>query len=85
MNLKVFYQGDGPEMRYAKDKARELESEGYRVEYLDWDDRLTIHQAELYSVMTTPAFLIVQDDGKMVELWQGDLPSVTETKNLMMR
>lgn len=85
MKLKVFYQGDAPDMRYAIDKAKELEDEGYTVEYLDWDDAITVSQAETYSIFTTPTYLLIQDDGRLVEVWQKELPAIIEVKNLMMR
>lgn len=83
MKLMVFFQGETPEMRYAKEKAQDLETEGYSVEYFNWDDELTPAKAELYSIYQTPTYILTQDDGKLIQLWQGNLPPISEVKNLM--
>ena len=83
MLLKVFTKDDGPETREAKEFGERISDEGYEVEYFDLDDFETDQAKEIYDITTSPAILVVTDDGKLIEIWQGSLPTESETLNLM--
>jgi deoxyribodipyrimidine photolyase-like uncharacterized protein len=83
MLLKIFTKDDGPETRAAKEFGERVSNEGYEVEYLDLDDYVTDQTKELYDIHTSPAAIVVTEDGKLLEIWQGELPTESEVLNLM--
>ena len=49
-----------------------------QVEYslVDYNDPVQKSTLEVYDILTTPALLITQDDGSVIQLWQGPMPTV---------
>jgi hypothetical protein len=84
MKLSVFIDGDGPEMREAKEKADEIIAGGYEVEILDWETDEAIETANLYDIYSAPAFVVSGPDGGLIERWQGlEVPLVSDIEHLM--
>jgi thioredoxin-related protein len=83
MILKLLTREDGPEMRDAKDLVSRVSDEGYETEVINYDDVEADQIKELYDIYSTPAFIITEDDGKLVEIWQGEIPTENEIKNLL--
>lgn len=84
MRLIVITKEDGPETRSAKELADQLIEEGFNVEIVDWGSESAETLSQIHDIYSTPAFLVVTDDGKQVELWQGERqPLVSEIKHLM--
>lgn len=83
MKVIVITKGDGPEMRDVLEMADRIEAETYEVERVDFDDPEARQLTELYDIYSTPALLVVENDGRVVEAWQALLPTESEIKNLL--
>ncbi|MEI8072684.1 MAG: hypothetical protein WCH00_01160 [Candidatus Saccharibacteria bacterium] len=57
-----------------------------QVEYslVDYNDPVQKSTLEVYDILTTPALLITQDDGSVIQLWQGPMPTVDLVINYAM-
>lgn len=57
-----------------------------QVEYslVDYNDPVQKSTLEVYDILTTPALLITQDDGSVIQLWQGPMPTVDLVLNYAM-
>lgn len=79
MKLLVF----GQPASYADKKAfakmiEKVERSGKVVEEVDSNGRDGIARMETYDVVTTPALLVLSDDGSLVSSWQHSMPSYEE-------
>jgi hypothetical protein len=74
MVVKFFYRDDNEEVRRGKELVDALQSEGYEVELIDVDESDSTSLLELYDVYSYPTFVVVRDDGSMVECWRGIVP-----------
>ncbi len=84
MKLRLFIQGDAPEMRDAQDLCDRIkESCDMEVETLDFDEREGKEVAEVYDIYTTPSFLVTTDDGAVVNSWIGSAPTEFELKGAL--
>ena len=84
MKLVVLTKEEDNDRRETDRIVSEVEKEGFEVERIDWDSEEAVSLARLYDIYSTPAFIVIQDDGKQVEQWQGDrLPLASEIKHLM--
>lgn len=83
MILKVFTRGDYLAEREVIEMGKKLEEDKYCVEYYDLDDADTNQLCEIYDIYSSPAIVITQEDGRIVEKWQTQMPRVGEIKNLM--
>ncbi|MCL4386863.1 MAG: hypothetical protein M1355_00270 [Patescibacteria group bacterium] len=81
MKVLVFTKEDGPEMREAIDKGKELEADDFEVEYYDTDEVEGISKAQLYDIYSTPSFVAVRDDGSLAQIWRGIIPTTDELKS----
>ena len=84
MKLVVLTKEEDNDKRETDRIVSEVEKEGFEVERIDWDSEEAVSLARLYDIYSTPAFIVIQDDGKQVEQWQGNnLPLASEIKHLM--
>lgn len=84
MKLIVITNGDAVEMRDAKEIASNVLAEGFEVQAIDWESDEAPSITGLYDIYSTPAFIIVGDDGREIEKWQGNaLPLESDIKHLM--
>ena len=80
MKILLVTSEDGPEMREAKDLGSALEQDGYVVEYMDAETAETHAAQELYDIYSYPTFVVVQDDGTIIEKWPGITPLASDIK-----
>jgi hypothetical protein len=80
MLVKIFTQGDGPEMREALDFGKRLEEEDYIVEYYDESDEKVSPQLELYDIYSYPTFVVAREDGQVIECWRVQIPLASDIK-----
>lgn len=83
MILRVFTKGDGPESRDALELAERVKEGGYDVEYYDLEETESDSLRELYDLYADPSFVIVQNDGKIIEIWKGETPTESALNNYM--
>jgi len=83
MKLIIFTNEESPEKRESLEIGQILEDEGYNVEYLDWVSEDAETKAHIFDIYKTPAFLIVNEDGSMIEMWQGEIPTAANIKHLL--
>lgn len=74
MKVLVFTKGDGPEMRQALERGKELEEGRIEVEYYDTEEPDGVSKAQLYDIYSTPSFLVTRDDGALTRMWRGMVP-----------
>jgi hypothetical protein len=80
MLVKIFTQGDGPEMREALDFGKRLEEEDYIVEYYEASDDKVSSQIELYDIYSYPTFVVAREDGQEIECWRVQIPLASDIK-----
>ena len=80
MKVTILTQDDGPESREALDLGNRLQAEDYPVITLDWEDEEARSLADLYDIYSAPAVLVTTDNGVYLELWQGDVPTMSDVK-----
>lgn len=70
---------------FVRDFLRQHDADG-KVELLSVDTRDGVATASLYDVMRFPAILALAEDGRMLNLWQGEpLPLMTEVAGYTYR
>lgn len=74
MEVLIFTKDDGPEMRDALDLGKELEDEKIETEYYDTESPDGASKVELYDIYSTPSFVVIRDDGSIVNVWRGTIP-----------
>jgi len=80
MTLKVFTQPNCPKCSAAKkivDDSR-LAFSDLRIESYDVTTVDGLAEASFYSVMATPSIVLLNDAGKEVHAWRGEVPSLKE-------
>lgn len=83
MKLRVYTKEEFPEEREAIDLAKRVENQGYQVDYFDLNEEESHMSAEVYDIYSSPALVVTQDDGKLAEIWQTNLPTESELFNFM--
>lgn len=81
MKIRLFIQGDAPEIRDAQDLCERIrESSDVEIETLNIEEREGKEVAEVYDITAVPAFLVTTDDGMVVNSWIGTIPTEFELK-----
>jgi len=80
MKIDIFTKDDGPESREALAVGTLLAEEGSEVANLEWDSEEAKTLAQLYDIYSVPAVLVTSDSGLFIELWQGEVPSVSDVR-----
>lgn len=80
MKVLVFTSEDSQETRDAKELGQNLADDGVEVEYFDPEMPETSGKQELYNIYSYPSFVVVSDDGQVVESWRGRIPLTGDIK-----
>lgn len=81
MKIRIFVKNDTLEMRQVEELIQRIkDSSDIEIETLDTDEREGKEVAEVYDIYDTPSFLVVTDDGVMVDSWIGKIPAEYELK-----
>lgn len=81
MKLKIFTQPNCPKCPSAKKLGQKMAKEGkLGVEWFDVTEVEGLAEASFYSVWSTPGLIVVDDEGKEVAGWRGEVPQETELK-----
>lgn len=81
MKILVLYRPNSEHGRLVEEFIHDFQSRhvGHRLEILNIDSRDGIATATLYDIMQYPAILVIQDDGYIQKVWEGDrLPLMDE-------
>jgi hypothetical protein len=78
MIVTVIYESGARGARDVQRLADQLTELHIDNRLLDADSVEGTAQAELYGMMRRPAVAVVQDDGTLVQSWQGDLPTADD-------
>ncbi len=85
MKLLVFGQpsayGQQRSFRHLLERCR---INGWTVEQRGTTTRDDIGAMEVYDIVQTPAFVLIDDDGRALKLWQFSLPSYDEVAGLFI-
>ena len=57
---------------------RSLDNARVSYQLVDVDSPTGVAQSELYELTQRPAVLITEDDGRLIQAWQGVLPTADE-------
>jgi menaquinone-dependent protoporphyrinogen IX oxidase len=82
MKLIIYTKDNGPESRSAIELGTRVADEGYTVDFVDLEEE-TRQDVEVYDIYVTPAVAIAKDDGGLVEIWRGEVPTESEVKNFL--
>lgn len=79
MTLKIFTQANCPKCPPAKKLGKEIEKEGkLKVEWFDISTVDGLAEASFYSVLSTPSLILVNEAGKEITGWRGQVPRKSE-------
>lgn len=80
MKTYMLYRPDSAHERLVLDYLRDFEQQtGKTLPQLEVDSKEGIAICELYDIMTYPAILVTDNDGRVQQLWQGEpLPRASE-------
>jgi hypothetical protein len=78
MKVHLLYTKNTPADRDIAYLQRRLAERQITPELLDADSRAGIALASLYDVTARPALVVTADDGRLMQKWQGSLPSAEE-------
>lgn len=76
--VKFFYKKDCPKCPVAKEVVSRLPQE--LVEYYNLDDVDGLTEGAYYMVVATPTTIVVDESGREVESWRGEIPELAELK-----
>lgn len=76
--VKFFYKKDCPKCPAAKEVVSQLPQE--LVEYYNLDDVDGLTEGAYYMVVATPTTIVVDESGREVESWRGEIPELAELK-----
>ncbi len=79
MRVKFFFKKDCPKCFIAKEVLKNLSS----VESYDLDTFDGIAEGAFYQIFSTPSVLIVDEEGREIKSWRGEVPSPRELENLI--
>lgn len=83
MILKIFTQPNCPGCPPAKALAHQIKSRGLKIEEVDVSTADGLAEAAFYQVMATPSLILVDDKGKIVAEWRGEVPRKKEIIKLI--
>lgn len=74
MRIKLFVKQDCPRCPAAKALTAGFDD----VEQFDVENVDGLSEAAFYGVLSTPSIVVLDDDGKEIVSWRGDVPSKEE-------
>jgi len=83
--IKIFVKAKCPKCPAAKEIAMELKREGVPVFHYDLDTIDGLAEASFYSILSTPAFIIEDEEEKEVASWRGVVPTLQEVRQRLFR
>ena len=78
MILHLLYTPNTPADRDLEELQRRLAGLQITPELVNADSRSGIALAELYDVMQRPAVIATDDNGQLMQKWEGDLPRLED-------
>jgi glutaredoxin len=78
MKLKIFTKAECPNCPAAKKIGKQLETKGAKIEWFDLDEEEGLSEAAYFDVLSTPSFIITDDDESEIKAWRGDVPVINE-------
>ena len=83
IKLLVFWKPGCSKCPAAKALAKELESEGASVRYLNIGDADGLAEAAMHGIMGTPSLVIVDDAGNEKASWKAEVPAKEDVKRAL--
>lgn len=83
--IKIFFKEKCPKCPAAKEIGMELKKEGIPVFNYDLDTIDGLAEASFYSVLSTPSFIIEDEQEREVASWRGVVPTLQEVKQRLFR
>lgn len=81
LRLKVFWKKDCPNCPRAKNVAAQIEKKGIEVNYYDIETVEGLTEATLFTVLSTPSIMIVNENNSEVSTFRGSIPTLSELEN----
>jgi hypothetical protein len=80
MKVVVVYRPNSEHARVVEDYVRDFQHRhtSPKIELVNIDTREGSAMATLYDIMQYPSFLVVQNDGYVQKMWQGNPPLMDE-------
>ncbi len=82
-SIKIFVKAKCPRCPAAKEIGIELEKEGVPVFHYDLDTLDGLAEASFYSVLSTPTFIIEDEEERELASWRGMVPTLQEIKQYL--
>ncbi len=79
-SVKIFTKAQCPKCPAAKEFGKKLEGEGVSVFQYDLDTTDGLAEASFYSILSTPSFVIEDEQEREVVSWRGVVPTLGEVK-----
>ena len=84
-HIKIFVKAKCPKCPAAKEIGMELKREGLPVSHYDLDTIDGLAEASFYSILSTPSFIIEDEEEMEVASWRGMVPTLQEVKQHLYR
>ena len=78
MRAIIVLTHDSPQERQSEGMVRDLTRYVVTPEMVLADSREGVAMRESYGLVTTPAVLVLRDDGSLVQHWQGEWPMASD-------
>ncbi len=82
--IKIFVKAKCPKCPAAKEIGMELKREGVPVFHYDLDTIDGLAEASFYSILSTPSFIIEDEEEREVASWRGVVPTIQEVKQHLL-
>lgn len=79
--VKFFFKQDCPKCPAAKEVISRLQ--GVEVEFYDLEDLDGLTEGAYYMVVATPTTIVVDENGREVASWRGEIPEEQKLKALL--
>jgi hypothetical protein len=83
-SIKIFTKANCPKCPVAKEMGMELKKEGMPVLHYDLDTIDGLAEASYHSIVSTPTFLIEDEEEREVICWRGKVPTLKEVKQYLL-
>lgn len=79
MKIKLFWSENCPKCPQAKETVGDFD----QVEYHNVEESDGLAEAAFYGILSTPSIVVVNEEGKEVSAWLGEVPPLKELERCL--
>lgn len=81
LKVKFFYRKDCPKCPAAKEVISQISED--LVELYDLDELEGLTEGAYYMIVSTPSTIVVDESGREVKSWRGEIPELAELRKIL--